>query len=101
MELELGNDWFFRSDDPDSELNDLFLTATLGFAVHFNPWLALNVGLTLEPVDDPRPRKNRTFGDLGLYADTLNLETTLGGVTLTAGKFGPGFGTAWDITPGI
>lgn len=101
LELELGDDWFFRSNDPDNELNDLFLTSTLGLAVHFNPYLALNVGLTLEPVLDPRPGKNRTFGDLGLYLDTLNLETTLGGLTVTAGKFGPGFGKAWDITPGI
>jgi opacity protein-like surface antigen len=101
LELQLGNDWFFRSDDPDNELNDLFLESTLGLAVHFNPYLTLNVGLTLEPVDDPRPGKDRYFGDLGLYMDTLNLETTLGGLTLTAGKFGPGFGTAWDITPGI
>lgn len=101
LELELGNDWFFRSDDRDNELNDLFLTSTLGFAVHFNPYLALNVGLTLEPVLDPRPATNRTFGDLGLYADTLNLEGRFGGFTVTAGKFGPGFGTAWDITPGI
>lgn len=101
LELELGNDWFFRSNDPDNELNDLFLTSTLGFGVHFNPYLTLNVGLTLEPVDDPRPATNRYFGDLGLYADTLNLEARFGGLTVTGGKLGPGFGTAWDITPGI
>ena len=101
LELELGNDWFFRSSDSDNELNDLTANAALGLAVHFNPHLTLNVGLTFEPVLDPHPGASRTFGDLGLYADTLNVQGNFGNFSLTAGKYSPGFGTAWDITPGV
>lgn len=101
LDLEFGNDWFFRADEPDNKLNDLFIEAALGFAIHFNPYLTVNLGLTFEPVIDPQPATNRYFGDLGLYADTLNLEATIGGLAVTAGKFSPGFGKAWDTTPGI
>jgi hypothetical protein len=52
-------------------------------------------------VRDIEPFSDRTFGDIGLYVDTLDLEAAVGQATLLAGKFGPSFGTAWDITPGI
>lgn len=101
LELELGNDWFARSSNADNDLNDLSPNAALGLAVHFNPHLTLNAGLTFEPVSDPLPATDRAFRHLGLYADTLNIEARAGDFAVIAGKFAPGFGTAWDITPGV
>lgn len=101
LELTLGNDNVVSSDDPGNEINDLFPEAALGLRVGLLPGLSLNAGLTLEPVLDPLPFEDRFFGDVGLYLDTLNLEAEIGDLTFVAGKFGPGFGRAWDNTPGI
>lgn len=101
LSLELENDHFFRSDDPDNEFNELYFTGELAISVHFLPYLALNFGTTTEPVLDPLPGTDRYLGDHGLYLDTLNMQATLGTASLTGGKFAPGFGTAWDVTPGI
>ncbi|MFC3061623.1 hypothetical protein [Paenirhodobacter populi] len=99
--LEFGIDSTFRSDDPDAELTDVFGTAELALRLRLTKGAALNFGATAESVLDPRPGKDRTFGDIGLYIDTLNVEVEAGPVTLTAGKFAAGFGTAWDTMPGI
>lgn len=101
LELELGNDFVFRSDDPANEINDLFFEGALGVKLGLTPIFSINGGLTAEAVEDPEPFEDRTFGDIGLYVDTLNLQADLGNLTLLGGKFGPGFGRAWDITPGI
>lgn len=101
LELTLGNDNVFRSEDPGNEINDLYPEAALAVRMGLTPNLAVNLGLTLEPVLDPLPFEGRYFGDLGLYVDTLNLEASAGAFTFVAGKFGPGFGRAWDNTPGV
>ena len=101
LDLEIGNDLTFNSDDPANELNDLFFTGELAVLLGLTPWLSVNGGLTLESVLDPLPMTDRYFGDLGLYVDTLNVQVDVQNVSVVAGKFGPGFGTAWDVTPGI
>lgn len=101
LDLELGDDFVVDADDPASEINDLYFTGNLAARMHFTPILSLNVGLTLESVQDPLPFEDRFFGDHGLYMDTLNLQAEYNGFSLVAGKFGPGFGTAWDNTPGV
>ncbi|MEZ5812517.1 MAG: hypothetical protein R3D45_13985 [Rhizobiaceae bacterium] len=101
LELELGNDLTFRSDDPANELNDLYFSGALAVVFGLTPWLSVNGGLTFEPVLDPLPATDRYFGDLGLYVDTLNVQVDIGNLSVVAGKFGPGFGTAWDVTPGV
>lgn len=101
LETTLGNDLVFRSDDPGAEINDFYPEAALALRFGLTPNLSVNAGLTLEPVLDPTPFEDRVFGDLGLYVDTLNLQAETGGFTFVAGKFGPGFGRAWDNTPGV
>jgi len=101
LDLELGDDWVFSSDDPTAEINDLYFSGALGMKVGLTPIFALNIGITAESVLDPAPSTDRTFGDIGVYVDTLNLEASLGMLTLVAGKYGPSFGSAWDITPGV
>jgi hypothetical protein len=101
LETGLSTDWNFSSDDPTAEIVDLYAEAAL--AVKFNAanWLAFNLGLTLEPVLDPLASTDRYFGDHGIYVDTLNIQIEHAGFMAVAGKFGAGFGTAWDVTPGI
>lgn len=101
LDLEFGIDGTFRADDPDAELTDTFGTAELALRLRLSEGVVLNFGATLESALDPRPATDRTFGDIGLYIDTLNIEAGFGPATLTAGKFTAGFGTAWDIMPGI
>lgn len=101
LDLEIGNDLTFNSDDPANELNDLFFTGELAVLIGLTEWLSINGGLTLESVLDPLPATDRYFGDLGLYVDTLNVQVDVGNVTIVVGKYGPGFGTAWDVTPGV
>ncbi|MCO6387238.1 hypothetical protein [Aliihoeflea sp. 40Bstr573] len=100
-ELAIGSDFVVSSDDPAGEVNDLFFEGELGLKVFLTPLAAINAGITAESVLDPMPFDDRAFGDIGLYVDTLNLELSNGATTFLAGKFGPGFGRAWDITPGV
>src|SRR5690606_23231499 len=64
-------------------------------------WLSFHIGLTLESVRDLEAGQDRWFDDLGLYVDTLHARVEHAGFSALAGKFTPGFGTAWDVTPGI
>ncbi len=99
--LELGDDLVFSSTGPANELNDFYLNGELALAVALTSMFSVNAGLTFEPVRDPRPGRDRFFGDQGLHVDTLNAQVDFGNASIVAGKFGPGFGTAWDNTPGI
>ncbi len=99
---ELQGDFTTDSDDPDAELNDVFGYLEIALALHFNQYFQINAALIGEPVLDPGPREDRFFEDHGLYLEVLNAQINFSDNTnLVAGKFGPGFGTAWDATPGI
>lgn len=101
LDLELGDNYVFQSDDPSLELNELYLKGELGLTLGLTEIFSINGGLTFEPVRDPRPFRDRTLGDHGLYVDTLNLQADVGQATFLAGKFEPAFGRAWDIAPGV
>lgn len=101
LDLTLGDDWVFQSDDPGNEINDLFGEGALAVRFGLTPIFSVNLGLTLEEVLDPVPFEDRYFRDHGLYLDTLNVQADVGNFTFVAGKFGPSFGRAWDNTPGI
>lgn len=99
--LELGDDLTFHSSDPANELNDLYLNGELALTVALTSMFSVNAGLTFEPVRDPAAGKDRVFADQGLYVEVLNAQVDIGNASIVAGKFGPGFGTAWDNTPGV
>ena len=99
---ELQGDFTTNSDDPDAELNDIFGYLELAASIYLNDKLQVNFALIGEPVRDPEPGEDRFFEDHGLYLEVLNAQVNLSENTnLVVGKFGPGFGTAWDVTPGI
>lgn len=99
---EIQNDSTFDSDDPDAELNDLFAYLELAVSLVVNHNFQINLAAIMEAVQDPGPRDDRFFDDHGLYIGTLNAQFNLSEDTnILLGKYGPGFGTAWDVTPGI
>lgn len=99
--IEIQDDWTYDSDDPDSELNDLFTTTEPTLVVHFQENLSLTVHGVLEPVRDPDPGDDRAFEDHGLYVQDLYLQYERDRYSLMGGKFTPNFGIAWDAAPGI
>lgn len=99
--IEVQNDYAFRSDDPDNELNDLFTKTEPTIRLEFSPELSIQAGLVLEPVAGPEPGENRVFGDQGMFVEVLTIDYEADNVAFFAGKFGANFGIAWDATPGI
>lgn len=99
---ELQGDFVKKSDDPDAEITDIFGYLELATSIHLAPFFQLNSALIVEPVLDPDPGKDRFFQDHGYYVEVLNGQVNFDDNTnLVLGKFGPSFGTAWDVTPGI
>lgn len=101
VSIEIQNNFAFRSDDPDSEINDLFTTTEPTIELELMPALAIQAGLVLEPVADPEPDEDRFFADHGLFVEVLTVNYDAGKFALHAGKFTPNFGIAWNAAPGI
>lgn len=99
--FELQNDWAARSDDPANERNDTYLTIEATIEARLAPSLRLLSQVTVEPVRNPEPGKDRFFGDEGAYLEQLYLEYSLANLAFRGGKFGQKFGIAWDVAPGI
>jgi len=99
---ELQNDYTFDSDDLDAELNDTFAYLELAASIFIAKEFQINFALVGEPVQDAGPSQDRFFDDHGIFVEVLNGQINFSDNTnLILGKFGPGFGTAWDVTPGI
>ena len=100
--LELGDDWTFQSDDPGSEIHDVYFYGTLDLNFGLTPIFSVNLGLTAEDViGEYVPFEDRYFKDTGIYVHALNVQADVGNASFMAGKFHPNFGRAWDNTPGV
>lgn len=99
--FEVENDWTYDSDDPDSELNDLYATVEPTLIMHITDGLSLTTHGVLEPVRDPKPGEDRYFEDEGFYIQDLFLNYDWNNLSVLGGKFTPNFGRAWDIAPGV
>lgn len=98
---ELQNDYNYKSDDKDAELNDLFNTTEADFSFFATEEFYLNTLLVFEPVEDTDPEENRFFGDEGLYVEVLTINWETDSFFVLAGKFGPNFSLAYNDAPGI
>lgn len=98
---EVENDYTHKSDDKSAEINDLFVTIEPAIVVNLTNGFSVQSGLTMEPVFDPSPFKDRAFKDTGIYVETLFLNYEMGNLNVFAGKIDPTFGIAWDAAPGI
>ena len=99
LSVEIENDWTYQSDDPNSEINDLYPTIILGTNVALSEKFSINLEATLEPVEDAT--SNRVFQDLGGYLNIITANYDAERYSIYAGKFTPNFGIAWEIAPGI
>ena len=99
--IELESDHTFSSTDPSAEVSDTYATINAEADFNLSDVVSAHADLVLEPVLDPGPFEDRFFRDHGGYLETLHLIVKLGNARLVAGKFNPGFGTAWEETPGI
>ena len=99
--VEFQNDYNYKSDDSDAELNDLFNTTEADFSFFTTDEFYLNTLLVFEPVEDTDPEENRFFGDQGLFVEVLTLNYETDSFFVLAGKFGPNFSIAYDAAPGI
>jgi len=99
LELELEDDWVYKSEDKDQEVNDLYPTVTLGAQVAFTESISINFEGTAEPVRDAE--ENRAFEDQGYYVSVLTANYDTDRFSVYGGKFTPNFGIAWDATPGL
>ncbi|PHQ69644.1 MAG: hypothetical protein COB93_07545 [Sneathiella sp.] len=99
LELELEDDWVYKSEDSSQELNDLYPTISLGAQLAFTENFSFNLEATAEPVRDAV--ENRAFEDQGYYVGLLTANYDTERFSIYAGKFTPNFGIAWDATPGM
>ncbi|MCP5039687.1 MAG: hypothetical protein GY944_01580 [bacterium] len=101
ISVETQNDSTYRSQDDESEINDLYLTIEPNFAFGFGEQVSLETALVLEPVSDPGPSENRYVEDQGIFVEQLFLQYATRRWGVRAGKLNPHFGIAWDVAPGI
>ncbi|MCP4036270.1 MAG: hypothetical protein GY733_04980, partial [bacterium] len=101
ISFETQNDSTYRSQDDESEINDLYLTIEPNFAFGFGEQVSLETALVLEPVSDPGPSENRYVEDQGIFVEQLFLQYATRRWGVRAGKLNPHFGIAWDVAPGI
>lgn len=99
--IEIENDNVFHSDDKSAEINDLFATVELATGIYASQHFSLQTLIVLEPVRDPLPFKDRTFGDQGAYVQNIFAQYENDRIRLFVGKFDASFGTAWDAAPGV
>lgn len=99
--FELHNNWATRSDDAANKRNDTWLKIEAVTDARLAPGLTLKTQVTVEPVSNAEPGKDRFFGDQGAYLQNVFLEYADGAFALRGGKFGQKFGTAWEAAPGI
>jgi hypothetical protein len=99
--VEIQNDWTYRSDDTDTELNSLSTKTEPVLEAHILPGLSVLAHAVIETVADPAPRDDRFFEDQGLFLEDLFIRYDNGLFFVQGGKFTPNFGLAWDAAPGI
>ncbi len=97
--IEIEDEYVFRSSDPETELNDAFVTVEGEIALAFGGGTGLYVTPIFEPVIDPEG--DRFFEDFGLYLEELFFAYRVGEGGFRIGKFDPVFGLAEDVAPGI
>lgn len=101
VDIEVQNDWAFRSDDPTVTQNELGPSIAPWFALNFSDSLSLNGSATIESVSDPQANEDRAFHDIGAFVDVLTLDYATDSFAAFIGKFGPNFSLGYDATPGL
>lgn len=100
--MEVQNDYTVDSDNPATDgYNNLFSTHELAAALQFNENFYINGVAVWETIQDIDPNDDNFFDNEGLFIEEIKLNYENGSWAAWAGKFNPGFGTAWDAAGGI
>lgn len=99
LELELGASSVTSAPTAAEELTDVYASATAELNYNFGNGFSAFAEVTFESVTDPVD--NRAFEDMGLYIGALGVTYATDKFSVTAGKFAPAFGMAWDEAPGF
>ncbi len=85
------------SDDPNNERNNTFGRIEVAPTVQFTPNISVDGVLVVEPVQDGAPGEDLFVDNEGAFFEELKVNYTKDNWSVFAGKFNPGFGTAWDF----
>jgi hypothetical protein len=99
--FELQDDWNYAAEDRSNLNNNLFATVEPSVTFQVAPKWSVFAHAVLEPVGSAAKFENRAFEDTGLYLEDFYAEYTGERLGAKAGKLNPGFGIAWDKTPGV
>ena len=101
MPVELEADFDYRSDDAGNERNNLFLKLQPEFTLHLPAGFSIYAHGVIQQVRAASANEDRYFKDEALFIEDLYLRHETGPFAVTFGKLNPGFGRAWDVTPGV
>jgi len=101
MPIEWQSDFAYRSDDTTNKRNNMFLMAEPEITLHLPAGFSIFAHGVLQQVKAADPDEDRYFKDEALLVEDLFLRYANGPFTVTGGKLNPGFGRAWDVTPGV
>lgn len=99
--FELQDDWNYAAEDRSNLNNNLFATIEPSATFRIAPGWSIFAHAVLEPVGSASKFENRSFEDTGLYLEDFYAEYAGERLGAKAGKLNPGFGIAWDNTPGV
>lgn len=94
LAVEIGYGDTYKSNTAGNEFHDLYAIGELVAEAAIGDNVSVFAGLTWESMTDATA--NRSFGDMGLYIDSLGLQFEAGNATFQVGKVAPTFGNAWD-----
>lgn len=97
--VEIQHDAVVAASTADAETSISSATVEIVPSVVVDDRWVFGAALVLEPV--AAPVGDSAFEGQGLFAQALHVQYTASAFALTLGKFGPQFGTAWDLTPGL
>jgi len=99
LALEIGFGDTFKSNTAGNEFHDLYAIGELVGEAAIGNNVSIFAGLTWESMTDATA--NRSFGDMGLYIDSIGLQFEVDNATFQIGKVAPVFGNAWDMGVGF
>jgi len=97
--LELGATDTYSSNTVGNEFHDIYAIGEAVGEAAIGDNLSFFAGLTWESMTDATA--DRSFGDMGLYIDSIGLQFEINNASFQIGKVAPVFGNAWDSTAGF
>lgn len=95
--IELQNEFTTDSDDSATDdHNNMFLRTEVAPRIQLNENFAIDGVLVFENIQDRDPDEDNYFDNEGIFVEEIKLNYENGPWAVWAGKFNPGFGSAWD-----